>query len=332
MAATDEAGAGTDAVVRRGAAQLYAGPPADFIATRTALVRSAKADGQREAAQQLAALRKPSVAAWVLNQLVHGHDAVIDRLTDLGVRLRQATAALDAAALAGMRAERDETLADLVSAATTAAAERGQRLTPAVANEVRDTGIAALADAAAEEVLVSGTLTRSLSYSGFGEVDLSEAAATTSTGVVLTSISGGREAASSPEEPDRHTIDDEDDTVEDDAAEQAAALAEAAAAEEHARRLAQAKQAVASAEKEVGRRRASVDAARNRSEATRTRVTSLQEQLDRAREEDDEALQALTDAVTAATQAGTELESARAHLAALAEAPGQHTDEQGSPS
>src|SRR5699024_2156631 len=66
------------------------------------------------------------------------------------------------------------------------------------------------------EVLASGTLTRSLSYSGFGEVDLSEAAATTSTGVVLTSIPGGRGGPQVTAESDPDTTDDEDvATVED---------------------------------------------------------------------------------------------------------------------
>ena len=50
---------------------------------------------------------------------------------------------------------------------------------------------AALADAGAAEVALSGTLTRGLSYSGFGEVDVADAVARTSTGVVLTRIEGG---------------------------------------------------------------------------------------------------------------------------------------------
>src|SRR5690606_38753709 len=150
-----------------------------------------------------------------VNRVVHARRPVIRTLADLGGRLRHATSALDAAAITGMRGERDAVLADLVAAARQAADEHGQKLTAAVEAEVRDTGIAALADEAAQEVVGSGTMTRALAYSGFGEVDLSEAAATTSTGVVLTSIPGGRkpieekELVDDEKGPDEQPVDDE---------------------------------------------------------------------------------------------------------------------------
>lgn len=331
-------------MVRTAATRLYAEAPADFVATRTALVTSAKADGDKEAATAIAALRKPSVAAWLLNQLVHRAEPVIESLTELGAQLRQATARLDAAAIAELRPRRDSALADLVTAAVGVAGESGQKVSAAVESEIRNTGIAALADEAAEEVLTSGTLTRALSYSGFGEVDLSEAAAMTSTGVVLTSIRGGRTAdrdtaaddtgAEPAAEVDNDARDETDDEVyvtddhdadekdeAEDAAEDdgAAALAEAAAAAERERRLAQAEEAVGVAEKEIGRRRSAVESARNRTEATRQRIQKLQDQLERARAEDEDALEKLTEALGAAKQAGADLEAAREHLATLRE-------------
>lgn len=335
-------------MVRTAATRLYAEAPADFVATRTALVTSAKADGDKEAATAIAALRKPSVAAWLLNQLVHRAAPVIESLTELGAQLRQATARLDAAAIAELRPRRDSALADLVTAAVGVAGESGQKVSAAVESEIRNTGIAALADEAAEEVLTSGTLTRALSYSGFGEVDLSEAAAMTSTGVVLTSIRGGRTAdrdtaaddtgAEPAAEVDNDTrnetgdetddavyVTDDHDADEKDEAEDAAeddgaaALAEAAAAAERERRLAQAEEAVGVAEKEIGRRRSAVESARNRTEATRQRIQKLQDQLERARAEDEDALEKLTEALGAAKQAGADLEAAREHLATLRE-------------
>ncbi|WP_256839012.1 tropomyosin [Ornithinimicrobium faecis] len=348
----DKPGAGGDNaqqshdLVREAAAQLYAGALSDFIPLRTNMVKTAKADGQKDAAKEIGTLRKPSVAAWALNQLVHNGATVIKRLADLGARLRRATAQLDAPAIAALRGERDTVLADLVAAAAEASIESGQKLSSAVESEVRNTGIAALADEAAETVLTSGTLTRALSYSGFGEVDLSEAAATTSTGVVLTSIRGGRAAgqAAGPDDTageEADEIDDdgthEDETEDDDgtheeetaddgaeaetpddgAEEGAAALAEAAAAAEHEQRLAQAEEALATAEREIGRRRSAVDAARNRTEATRQRIQKLKDQLERAQSDDDEALEKLTEAVSAAKQAATDLETAREHLSSL---------------
>ncbi|USQ79917.1 hypothetical protein NF556_20410 [Ornithinimicrobium faecis] len=358
----DKPGAGGDNdqqshdLVREAAAQLYAGALSDFIPLRTNMVKTAKADGQKDAAKEIGTLRKPSVAAWALNQLVHNGATVIKRLADLGARLRRATAQLDAPAIAALRGERDTVLADLVAAAAEASIESGQKLSSAVESEVRNTGIAALADEAAETVLTSGTLTRALSYSGFGEVDLSEAAATTSTGVVLTSIRGGRAAgqAAGPDDTAAEAADEIDDdgtheeesadngtgeeetadngageeetadngageeeTADDGAEEGAAALAEAAAAAEHEQRLAQAEEALATAEREIGRRRSAVDAARNRTEATRQRIQKLKDQLERAQADDDEALEKLTAAVSAAKQAATDLETAREHLSGL---------------
>lgn len=345
-----------DRLVRAAATQLYAGAPAEFIATRTTLVKAAKAEGEKDAAARIGALRRPSVAAWALNQLVHRGDPVIDDLADLGVRLRQATSALDAAAIAGLRGRRDEVLGALVTAAGSIAADEGQKLTAAVEAEVRDTGIAALADEAAEAVLRSGTLTRALSYSGFGEVDLSEATATTSTGVVLTSLRGGRrkrsatdegepEAAtdSEPEheetdegEPEDqqpaeevaetpHELDeqheqpgeDEDLDVEGEQPDEDKDAAAQAAQEERERRLAEARAAVDRATTETRRHRASVEAARNRSDATRQRVQKLQTQLETARAEDDLALEKLSEAVTAATRAEADLVAAREALGEL---------------
>ncbi|MCK0112911.1 hypothetical protein MWU75_12250 [Ornithinimicrobium sp. F0845] len=345
MSPAEDALDAEDRLVRAAATQLYAGAPADFIATRTALVKSAKTEGEKGAATAIGALRRPSVAAWALNQLVHRGEPVIEELADLGARLRHATSALDAAGIAGMRGERDAVLAALVAAAARVAGEEGQKLTATVEAEVRDTGIAALADEAAEAVLRSGTLTRALSYSGFGEVDVSEAAATTSTGVVLTSIPGGRTGreAAAPEpdatesessepdatEPDRAESDSaESDSAESDSAESdtdaeggdaqgegdhVEAIAEAAA-QEREREIAEAEKAVSVAEQEVGRRRASVEAARNRTEATRQRLQKLEQQLETARAEDDDALEKLTSAVSSAKRADAELKDARDRL------------------
>lgn len=312
MSPQEQPDATPDQAVRSAATQLYAGLPAEFVASRTALVKEARAAGDREAARRIGALRRPSVAAWALNQLAHQRAPVIDELADIGARLRHATSALDAAGLAELRGPRDTALAALVAAASEAANAQGQTLTATVEAEIRDTGIAALADADAEAVLRSGTLTRALSYSGFGEVDLSEAAATTSTGVVLTSIPGGRAGSASPT-PDRQpdskpdaapTASDDGDTQEQ---EQARARELAAAREA-------AQQAVRTAEQEIGRRRAALEAARNRADATRERLAKLEQQLEQARVDDQDALEKLTDAVAAAKQAEATAAEARARL------------------
>src|ERR1019366_6421623 len=48
---------------------LYGLPLEDFIPERTALVRSLRGEKRREDATKVAGMRKPSVAAWTVNQL-----------------------------------------------------------------------------------------------------------------------------------------------------------------------------------------------------------------------------------------------------------------------
>lgn len=59
--------------------QLYAVPLADFMTTRAVLVAQARAAPNRPLAQQIGKLRKPSVAAALLNALIRARpDLVAD--------------------------------------------------------------------------------------------------------------------------------------------------------------------------------------------------------------------------------------------------------------
>lgn len=212
-----------DEALSRAVQAVYAVPAAEFVATRTALAKELRAAGHREAAKELTGMRKPGVSAAAVNAVVRAQDPVVDRLVELGGAMRQATSALDGRALAALRTDRDELLRDWVRAA---AEHAGGSLTSAVEAEVRDTAVAALADADATEVVTSGHLTRALSYSGFGEVDLADAVARTSTGVVLTRIEGGRVededegselGQAESDEPVDAEEDDEEPDEEDDA-------------------------------------------------------------------------------------------------------------------
>lgn len=199
--------------VRQAVLELYAGEPGGFVERRTALVKEARAAKDRDAAKEIGALRKPSLSAWAVNQVVRADRALVARLRDLGARMRHAQSTLDGKTLAGLRTERDAVLKDLAKAAERSASGHGQALSEAVQGEIRDTAVAAFADAGAEEVAWSGSLTRALQYSGFGEVDISDAVARTSTGVLLARIEGGagkEEPEGEPEEePEVEVVDDD---------------------------------------------------------------------------------------------------------------------------
>ncbi len=171
---------------------LYAVPPDEFTAARGRLVADARTAGDKDGAEEIKALRRPTVSAWAVNALVRARADLAERVAGTGARLRAAQSRLDVEALASLRPERDALLDEVVTAATTVAGESGRELAQAARQEVRDTVIAALASEAACAAALSGHLTRALSYSGFGEVDLSSAVALTGGGTVLAVVRGGR--------------------------------------------------------------------------------------------------------------------------------------------
>ncbi|UTT65880.1 hypothetical protein NMQ01_14455 [Janibacter sp. CX7] len=157
--------------------ELYGVAPADFVATRTRLVQTAKGDDP-DLAAQVKALRKPTQSAWLLNRVARDEPQVVADLTALGERMRTAQSRGDGAALAAARPERRAAIDALVAAAGRCAEAAGARLSPTGADEVEATAVAALADEQSGRALRSGSLLRPLSYAGFGEVELDDAVAT----------------------------------------------------------------------------------------------------------------------------------------------------------
>ena len=170
--------------------QLYGAPIGEFMVRRTALVAEAKRLGDKELAAGIGTLRKPSVAAGIINTVVRGRPDVREALEHVGARLRAAQATMHGTALTALRPDRDRLIEDFLAAAREVARGFGQTLTPAAAAEIRDTVIAAIASEQAAVAVTSGHLTRSLSYSGFGEVDLADAIVTTRNGTLLRVLPG----------------------------------------------------------------------------------------------------------------------------------------------
>jgi hypothetical protein len=67
-------------------------PLGEFTAARNALAAQLKRDGRHAEATEANALAKPSVSAWVVNQLFWRHRKLFDRLIESGDRLRRAHA------------------------------------------------------------------------------------------------------------------------------------------------------------------------------------------------------------------------------------------------
>ena len=107
---------------------LFKLPLGEFTPARNALAARLKKAGQQAQADAAKALPKPSVAAWVVNQLFWRHREEFDRLIEAGDRFRQAQSKRQTHNSAGMRElleARRDAQAELVRIATAVLQEAG---------------------------------------------------------------------------------------------------------------------------------------------------------------------------------------------------------------
>lgn len=152
--------------------RLYAEPPDRFVATRDAAVAEARRAGDPATAREIAQLRRPTVAAWLVNLLAIRRPELVADLTQLAEALRAAQRDLRGPRLRELSAQRRAVVAALVAEARQLAAEAdgGPPTGKLPLAEVEATLHAALADAEVAERVRSGRLLRAASYAGFGEV------------------------------------------------------------------------------------------------------------------------------------------------------------------
>lgn len=163
--------------LRAAVEQLYAAPPAGFTPLRSELVAQAKSAGEKDLAASIGALRKPTVAAWAVNHFVREHADELAEFRSFAELLREAQRSLDADQLRVLGRERSRRVDALADRIAEVSAQAGQKLGAGVAQEVRDTLTALIADEEAEASVLTGSLVRALSYSGFGSVDVEDVVA-----------------------------------------------------------------------------------------------------------------------------------------------------------
>jgi hypothetical protein len=143
--------------------ELYGLSPGDFTAVRDQRAKAARAAGDRELAEQIRRLRRPTMAAWAGNLLVRERPDETERLLQLGQALRQAHRDLDGEQLRELSAQQHQLTFALARQAGRLTEQAGQRISDDVRQEVQDTLHAALADPEAAERLAKGRLTKPLS-------------------------------------------------------------------------------------------------------------------------------------------------------------------------
>ena len=206
--------------------ELYAVSPDDFMARRTALAKQAKEDGEKLLAKQIAALRKPTRSAWLVNLVARAEPDRVGELVELGAALQQAQQAMDGDELRRLSRDRRTLIDTLARRASELGQDQGYPAPDGAIQEVSQTLQAALGDPAIAELVQAGRLHQALSYGGFGPDDLASALAASMPAKTKAS------AKAAPAEPDTDEV--ENDSEARAAAEQARAEADAAreAAEE----------------------------------------------------------------------------------------------------
>ena len=149
---------------------LFALPLTEFTAARNALATRLKKAGETGDAERIKALVKPSVAAWVVNQLFWKHRIAFDRLLDAGQRFRNAQTAQLAGKSADLRAPleaRRAALSELSTHAATILVDGGSAATPDTMRRVTTTLEALSTYAGIPDTPLPGRLTDDVQPPGF---------------------------------------------------------------------------------------------------------------------------------------------------------------------
>jgi hypothetical protein len=154
---------------------LYGLPLEQFTQRRNALARELRGSGEREEASRVSKLRKPSVAAWAVNQLIRTQKRDINAMFKAGDELVRVQA--DLLAGGGDRGslrktvEAERTAVDaLVNRARGLLSAGGAELSAGAVEQVRDTLHAAALDEDARAQVSAGCLERELRHVGLGSL------------------------------------------------------------------------------------------------------------------------------------------------------------------
>ncbi|PKV77999.1 hypothetical protein [Nocardia fluminea] len=154
------------------AGELYTLDPGDFVSTRAERAAQARADGDRDLAKAITALRKPTVAAWTVNLLARHAPREIAALLDLGDALRSAQRQLSGDKLRALGTQRQQVVNAMTKRAAELAAEHDRPASEQVLREVGQTLTAALADPEVADLVRTGVLPTTVTYDGFGPAGL----------------------------------------------------------------------------------------------------------------------------------------------------------------
>jgi hypothetical protein len=147
--------------------ELYGAALDEFVAERKRLAKKLGGDDAKE----LAALKKPNVAAWVLNQLARRQRRDVDLLLDAGHRLRQAQAGVlrgaEKETFEDARRKESDALKRLTKAAERLLRDARGSASASTLTQINESLRAAAITEEGRELLARGRFTEPLRASGF---------------------------------------------------------------------------------------------------------------------------------------------------------------------
>ena len=145
--------------------RLYALPLNEFTAARDEVAKRLRGEDERELADEVKRLRKPSVAVWLVNRLAREREVDVKRLLKAGEALAKAQAAPTRESFAEARRDEQHALERLAAAARELAGQEG--VGAAAADRATQTLRAASLTPEGRDLLRQGRLTEELEPPGF---------------------------------------------------------------------------------------------------------------------------------------------------------------------
>jgi DNA repair exonuclease SbcCD ATPase subunit len=284
--------------------ELYGLPQEEFTPARDAKARELKAE--KELAAAVKKLKKPSVAAWVVNLFVRREAEQVEQVIAVGTALREAQEGMDGAELRALTRQRRQLTSAVTQQARSLAKDEGLKVTQSVADQVEATLTAAMLDPACAQAVRSGLLTAALSSTGFDSGDVAAA-------VALPEALGFTASATSgepPAPPDLHVVPGDEKARKREEAETALAAAQVTADEAESA-LTEANQAVEELQARSLQLQSEIDELKRKLSELESAAEETDEQLEDAEESQGQAESEHTAAVKARDAARKALDKLR---------------------
>ncbi|MET7132602.1 hypothetical protein MT994_00610 [Cellulosimicrobium sp. MI9406] len=307
-AATEEAGedaVDVDALVD----DLFALPLEQFVVARTAAAKRIKASGDAVGAERVGRITKPTVAAWVVNQVARERPDDVAALVSLGDELRDATADRDRTRLRTLDRLRRERVERVVGEVRDAGEIAGRAVSGTVVDRLAETLTAAVMDPDAGALVRAGRLSQALQHVGFGIVDEGgEPADVVELRARTGAVTDGGGTTDGDEEPPADAEEDAEAAAEREVEESAAVVDRLEAERDDAdARTREARDAVGQVEDELARVKDELARLADEREALRARLSDARDAESAARD----ALDAVDERLDAAEERAAAARKAR---------------------